>query len=105
MLAKTRIAFVTVTLLGVFASASKVTLAETPGQRQACIGDAFQFCQSAIPDQSAATIPRAMSSSSYSGALMLRYGMLLWCVIFFLWVLTRRDDALAGLFGFFSRAE
>ncbi len=26
--------------------------AETPEQQQACIGDAFQFCGSAIPDQS-----------------------------------------------------
>ena len=65
----------------------------------------INLTHSAIPDRSAATIPRAVSSSSYSTSLMLRYGMLLWCVIFFLWVLTRSDDALAGVFGFFSRVE
>jgi hypothetical protein len=53
MLTKTHI-FVTTILLGVSSplSVRTVALAETPEQRQACIGDAFQFCQSAIPDRS-----------------------------------------------------
>jgi len=53
MLGKTHI-FVTTILLGVSSplSVGTVALAETPAQRQACIGDAFQFCQSAIPDHS-----------------------------------------------------
>ncbi len=32
-------------------SATAVALAETLEERQGCIGDAFQFCQSAIPDR------------------------------------------------------
>jgi len=53
MLTKSKIVFVMTILLGVAAalSVTTVALAETPEQRQACIGDAFQFYQSAIPNR------------------------------------------------------
>ena len=65
---------VAIAVVSVFLTASAV--AETPEERQACIGDAFRICWSAIPDRERVTACMVENKSQLGPAcraVMARY--------------------------------